>query len=262
MAYGLTPYDKKRYKQSKRRRRQAYYEEKTGRIIPASTKKRNIFILIITLLLTAGLIIGFSFAISLYSGQKKTSYSEKQISQKEILLSVINKRNPLQNDYVPVTARVSKVEVAQITATDLEAMLKDAEKQGYEITLTSGYVSYEQQQSMYEEKLAQYLQSSDYTEVRAEAAAASEEPPGGMSEAQTGLLLEINAEDSAAQQWLENNCVYYGFVLRYPENKKEITSKEYNPSLFRYTGVENALKMRSYDMCLDEYNEYIEAQQD
>ncbi len=262
MAYGLTPYDKKRYKQSKRRRRQAYFQEKTGRIIPAYNRKRNIFILIIALLLTAGLIVGFCFAVNYYSEQGKIIDDEIQISQEEILLSVVNKRNPLESDYVPETVKVQGVEIAQVAVTDLEEMLKEANAQGYKITLVSGYVSFEKQQSMYEEKLAQYLQNPDYTEVRAEAAAANEVPPAGMSEAQTGLLLELNAEDSAAQQWLENNCVYYGFVLRYPKNKKEITSKEYNPSLFRYTGVENALKMRSYDMCLDEYDEYIEAQLD
>ena len=262
MAYGLTPYDKKRYKQSKRRRRQAYFQEKTGRIIPAYNRKRNIFILIISLLLTAGLIIGFCLAVNYYSEQGKITENEPKISQEEILLSVVNKRNTLESDYVPETVEIQDIKVARVASTDLEKILKEADAQGHKITLASGYISFEQQQSLYEEKLTEYLANPNYTEVRAEAAASNEVPPGGMSEAQTGLLLELVAEDSAAQQWLENNCVYYGFVLRYPENKKEITSKEYNPSLFRYTGVENALKMRSYDMCLDEYDEYIKAQSD
>lgn len=260
MAYGLTPYDKKRYKQSKKRRRQAYFEEKTGRIIPAANRKRNILILSISLLITAGVIVGYVFAVNFYSERGKIKDNEAEISQEEILLSVVNKRNPLESNYVPVTVKVQGTEVAQIAATNLEDMLKEAKNQGHKITIESGYVSFENQQRMYEEKLAEYLQNPDYTEVRAEAAASNEVPQGGMSEAQTGLLAGFNAEDSAAQQWLENNCVYYGFVLRYPKNKKEITSKEYNPSLFRYTGTENALKMRSYDMCLEEYDEYIDAQ--
>jgi D-alanyl-D-alanine carboxypeptidase len=262
MAYGLTPYDKKRYKQSKKRRRQAYFEEKTGKIIPAANRKRNIIILIISLLLTAGMIVGFCFAVNYYTEQGKVADKNTQNSQKEIFLSVVNKRKPLEKDYVPDTVKVQGTEVAQVVKTDLENMLKDAEKQGIKISLTGGYISFEEQQSMYEERFAQYLANPDYTEVRAEAAAANEIPPGGMSESQTGLLFEFKSENSTAQQWLENNCVYYGFVLRYPKNKKTITSKEYNPSLFRYTGAENALKMRSFDMCLEEYNEYIQAQLD
>lgn len=262
MAYGLTPYDKKRYKQSKKRRRQAYFEEKTGRIIPAANRKRNIFIFIISLLVTAGMIVGFCFAVNYYTEQGKVSDKNTQNSQKEIFLSVVNKRNPLGSDYKPETVKIQGIEVAKIAETDLEKMFREAEKQGVKIVLTKGYISFEEQQSLYEKRLAQYLANPDYTEVRAEATAANEVPPGGMSEAQTGLVLEFSVQDSTAQQWLENNCVYYGFVLRYPNNKKAITLKDYNPSVFRYTGVENALKMRSFDMSIEEYSEYIEAQLD
>ena len=260
MAYGLTPYDKKRYKQSKKRRRQAYYEEKTGRIIPASNRKRKVFIFMLSLLITTGAVVGLWFAVKYFITNGSIADTDFQNSNKEILLSVVNKRDPLESSFVPETQTVNDIEVAEVAATDLEEMLEAAANQNITLALKSGYVSYEEQQVLYENKLAEYQSNPDFTQVRAEAAAANEVPPGGMSESQTGLLVEFDVTDDEERQWLENNCVYYGFVLRYPKNKEEITSKEYNASLYRYTGKENSVKMRSFGMCLEEYNEYISAQ--
>ena len=59
--------------------------------------------------------------------------------------------------------------------------------------------------------------------------------------------------------WLQKNCVNYGFVLRYPE-KENTGGLSYSPDLYRYVGKEYALLMRSYNMNLDEFVQYINCQ--
>ena len=49
----------------------------------------------------------------------------------------------------------------------------------------------------------------------------------------------------------------YGFILRYPTNKKEITKVNYEPWHYRYVGIENAKFMKEKDFCLEEYIEYL-----
>ena len=58
--------------------------------------------------------------------------------------------------------------------------------------------------------------------------------------------------------WLKENAKDYGFVMRYPEEKAEITGVSYEPWHWRYVGKEHSYKMDELGMCLEEYIEYIE----
>ncbi|MBQ8551084.1 MAG: D-alanyl-D-alanine carboxypeptidase family protein, partial [Clostridia bacterium] len=49
----------------------------------------------------------------------------------------------------------------------------------------------------------------------------------------------------------------YGFVMRYPKHKQEVTKIIYEPWHYRYVGKEHAAKMNELDMCLEEYVEYL-----
>ncbi len=71
-----------------------------------------------------------------------------------------------------------------------------------------------------------------------------------------------NDDFSATPQykWLVKNCVNYGFILRFPDNKTQVTGMAYDPHHFRYVGQEHAVKMREYGMCLEEYASYIKQQ--
>ena len=78
----------------------------------------------------------------------------------------------------------------------------------------------------------------------------------GCCEAQTGLLVSFDVSNSHNKSFLERECIRYGFILRYPEGKDEVTHINPSESLYRYVGKENAEKMRAFDMCLEEYAEY------
>ena len=89
--------------------------------------------------------------------------------------------------------------------------------------------------------------------------------PGG-SEHNAGLAMDIcslseSFEDTDEFAWLSENAADFGFILRYPENKESITSITADNSVYRYVGKENAVNMRSYNMCLEEYCNYLEVQQ-
>ena len=86
---------------------------------------------------------------------------------------------------------------------------------GVEIKLVSSYVSFDEQETLYHEKLSEFLSNPEYTEVRAQAAAQKLVPKGGCSEAQTGLLIGFDVSNKKTSAFIERECINYGFVQRY-----------------------------------------------
>lgn len=87
----------------------------------------------------------------------------------------------------------------------------------------------------------------------------------GTSEHQLGLaldivdisyqLLEEDQQDTPAQKWLLENCWKYGFILRYPKDKMDITKISYEPWHYRYVGKKAAKEIFDSKICLEEYLE-------
>ena len=142
----------------------------------------------------------------------------------------------------------------------LENLLKASKENGTELKIKTAYVSYDEQEERFQSELQKMLQSSKYTTVRAEAEVLKTTPHGGQSESQTGLLVEFDFSNSGSKAFFERNCVEYGFVQRYTENKTSVTRMNPSDSLYRYVGIENAKRMRSYGMCLEEYKSYLQKQ--
>lgn len=257
MSYGLTPYDKKRYRDSKRRRRQAAKASKTGRILPFSTARRRLVIPIAVIILVAGLSVGGYFAYNAFADntQPKSAQQFEQ-EQSEELLHVVNNSNPLTDDYVPKLTSCGDFKVNSFAENNLENFCNKAKESGVEINLVSAYVSFDEQEKLYNEKLSEFLANPDYTEVRAQAAAQKLVPKGGCSEAQTGLLIGFDMTDEKTIAFIERECINYGFVQRYPKDKEDVTKLSENKTLYRYVGIDNAKKMRSFNMSLEEYSKY------
>lgn len=93
----------------------------------------------------------------------------------------------------------------------------------------------------------------------------------GTSDHQTGLVVDLvqtslpnkylhliqEFGDTEAGKWLEENCTRFGFILRFPKDKEDITGIIYEPWHFRFVGKTHAEKMRELGMCLEEYTEYL-----
>lgn len=254
---GLSPYEKKSYKESKRRRRQALLQSETGYIIPYKRSKKPLVIVICALLALCVAVAAAFFAVR-FSSVKEESHSSSEVTLSEKdQLRVVNRMSQLEQSYVPPLADCGGVKIHAAIEKTLSSMLSDAEKHGVKLKLKSGYISYDEQQKRYEENLAAFKADPEYTPVRAQAAAQRVVPEAGCCEAQTGLLAEFDVSDAPVKEFLERECINYGFILRYPEEKDDLTHIKPSDSVYRYVGKENAEKMRAFGMCLEEYTDYI-----
>ena len=93
----------------------------------------------------------------------------------------------------------------------------------------------------------------------------------GTSEHQTGLAVDLvsasyqvlnrKQEQTKEQKWLMEHCWEYGFILRFPSDKSDVTGIGYEPWHYRYVGKETALAMRDSGLCLEEYLTALESTQ-
>ena len=82
---------------------------------------------------------------------------------------------------------------------------------------------------------------------------------GGYSDHHTGRLCALNVANDDAKAWLDTNAHKYGFVVRYPDAKSDITGVSGYDNAYRYVGVAHATYMYSNNLCLEEYVDYLSA---
>lgn len=154
-----------------------------------------------------------------------------------------------------------------IAALALIAMINEANKnlEGDEkILVSSAYRSYDYQEGLFEDYVSDYMTSNpDASEEEARAFVALTSAPAGGSEHHTGLcvdfvrkgapMLSENFEDTDAFDWLAQNAHKYGFILRYPKDKTDITKYSYEPWHYRFVGVYAASIIHEDGITLEEY---------
>ncbi len=187
------------------------------------------------------------------------------------LLVLVNKEYAIPEDY-EVSLRSlndSDVEVAEVLYEDLKEMLSDACEEGaYSYYFVSGYRDSEYQQQLIDADVASYMSQYGLTEAEALEKTLEQVLPAGHSEHETGLALDITAAGNGALDetqasepaviWLHENCWKYGFILRYPEDKEEVTQISYEPWHFRYVGKEAAEFLYENNLTLEEFYEYLD----
>lgn len=170
---------------------------------------------------------------------------------------VVNKQRPLTPaDYIPNPLVLPNVRLrpnitnderrlAAVTAKALETLMVDAKRAGIELTLESGYRSYNFQVNLY----------NRYVQQQGQAVADTQSARAGHSEHQTGLAADLggttrpecNVEacfaDTPEGKWLHASAYRYGFVIRYPAEKTPVTGYTYEPWHLRYVGVELSTEM-------------------
>lgn len=175
-------------------------------------------------------------------------------------LTLINKNHPLDKHYTPNRAAV--IDGVSVTA---DARVAENYKKMYDAALAeniiltpfSGYCDYQRQKTLFNDKVSAFkLQGQSDVEAKQNAERRVGSP--GCSENGAGLAVDIisaSAGFSSTNEytWLVNNAHNYGFVLRYPEDKTEITGIIYQPWHWRYVGVEAATEMKEKNLCLEEY---------
>lgn len=174
------------------------------------------------------------------------------------LLMLVNRDHPIPEDYVVgdlVELRGGQ-KVDRRIYPDLQEMFDAARAEGVYPIVGSGFRTREKQQSLMDNKIASYReQGYDPTEA-VELAEAWVAVPG-TSEHEVGICADINATSGSTSdevyQWLAENAWKYGFILRYPEDKTDVTKTIYEPWHYRYVGREAAAEIQASGLCLEEY---------
>ncbi len=165
----------------------------------------------------------------------------------------------------------SRYSIEKNTLFALTAMCLEAKANGINgIDLTSAYRSYQKQESLfYTYCERERNKDPSLTQAEAERLVETYSCRPGTSEHQTGLavdlcvkgdsetLLEESFAETAAGKGLAENCHRFGFVLRFPKDKTDITKIQYEPWHFRFVGYTAASEMKEKGMCLEEYFLYL-----
>ncbi|MCR5669984.1 MAG: M15 family metallopeptidase [Butyrivibrio sp.] len=183
-------------------------------------------------------------------------------------IMLVNKHHPIPDDYTfPLGTISGNMRCDERVISPLLEMLKAARADGVSLIICSPYRDIDRQTMLFDNKVGRYMSGGmSYMEAYNLASQAVTVP--GSSEHQVGLAIDIITEgyssldegfgDTAAGKWLAANSYKYGFVLRYPKGKEEITSIEFEPWHFRYVGVDAATVMAENNICLEEFwNLYV-----
>lgn len=185
-------------------------------------------------------------------------------------LILINKENLIPKDYKVETTKIQgKWEINIKIKEQLENMLEEARKQGLSPVICSAYRTFEYQTNLFNKKVKEYKRKG-YSQKNAEEQASYWVTNPGTSEHEIGLAVDIvgknyqildeKQENTPIQKWLMEHCYEYGFILRYPTDKKDITKINYEPWHYRYVGIKDAMFMKEKNFCLEEYIEFLKEQ--
>lgn len=179
-------------------------------------------------------------------------------------LLLVNGWNPLAEETVRDQSNLQWYAGSESVDYRVVDALSDMLEAGseYGLWVCSGYRSYDTQTTLYEREVAEW-ESYGYSYEEALDLAATVVARPGTSEHHTGLAVDLlhsecwdlveEWEDSEAFDWMVNNCYKYGFILRYPKEKQDITGVIYEPWHYRYVGVEAATYIMQNGITLEEY---------
>ncbi len=178
-------------------------------------------------------------------------------------LVLVNASHPMEEGYVPqLTELEPGHSIDTRVANSVRKMLADAEEAGLHIQICSAYRSIERQKEVFGQSMKERVKDGmDYWEAYEETTLNVAIP--GTSEHALGLALDLisdsyteldeRQEETQEAKWLAQNCYKYGFILRYPPQKTNITGITYEPWHYRYVGEEHAEKIMEKGITLEEY---------
>lgn len=188
--------------------------------------------------------------------------NEKETDTSKGNLMLVNRLYGLSKDYepediidVPVSISYSGVKISKSILENIEELIEAGKEAGYTFVLSDGYRSYEAQKKMFES----YKNSYGYEEADKNVARP------GHSEYQTGISFQIvpynkvfdKPRESTEHLWLKDNAYKYGFIFRYPEDKKDITLFDSYTWRLRYVGTDAASIIENEKICFEEYYAYF-----
>ena len=210
-------------------------------------------------------------AAKMHEYKKTIELYDKMLSDPYLML--VNKQNPLKEDYVAEnlvqTVTNPAVKLNADAAAALQQFIEAAANDGIVCTIVSGYRTREDQESYYTQTFQSNM-NAGYSKEIAENMTNLVVAKAGESEAETGLTVEISVrrgmsidemEASDLFKYAKENMYKYGFILRYPQGKDLITEYNYSPFIFRYVGFTDDINHAQYiyekNLTLEEYTYYL-----
>lgn len=196
-----------------------------------------------------------------------TNKNEQASSISDWNLILVNPWNTLPDGYdVSLTQLKNGQAVDKRCYSSLQNMIDDCRAEGLNPVICSSYRSQEKQESLFNNEVNRLI-SKGYSKEKAELEAGKAVAVPGTSEHQLGLAVDIvdlanqnldeSQENTDVQKWLMKNSWKYGFILRYPNKKSDITGIIYEPWHYRYVGKEAAKEIYEQGICLEEYLEQL-----
>lgn len=217
---------------------------------------------LIIILATIAFVVGFNLVGDLTN--------EENINPKKVINTVnedytilVNKTNVLRSDYTPKNLVKLNIEFLSDTSNEsrcmekkaadsLEDLVATAKKENIILIGSSAYRSYKSQLRILKEETDK--KGVDYADKYV--------AKPGQSEHQSGLAVDVTNrvrcfdKTSKEAQWLANNAYKFGFILRYPDGKEDITGYNYEPWHIRYVGKDIAKEIYMKNITLEEYLSY------
>ena len=204
-------------------------------------------------------------------GAKPFAALKEDYTKPSSLWMLVNKTRSMPVEYVPapliipsVATRTDKSAEERSVRADIEPAIKAlftaAKADNHELMIGSAYRSANLQKKYFDH----------YSQVAGEVSANRYSAHPGESEHQSGLAIDITSAslycyleecfaDTSDGQWLANNAYKYGFTLRYPKGKEDVTGYEFEPWHYRYVGTELATALHENGLTLDQAWPYLEA---
>ena len=222
----------------------------------SNIKRKVKLILIVFLVVIVGGKVGESIGAKAYEIYHLLTWEQSE----EWELILVNDKHPLPEHYTVNLVEAEPGKYVEERIYDyLNEMFAAAREEGVYPIIRDAYRSKEEQQRIMKNKVTAY-KNEGYPEFLARRYAKEWVAEPGKSEHQLGLAVDINAEKTLCTNemvyaWLEKNAHQYGFILRYPLDKENITNTAYEPWHYRFVGIEAASKMYEKNLCLEEYVE-------
>lgn len=178
---------------------------------------------------------------------------------------LVNAKNPIPDDWkVDLVQLKNGHQVDRRAYDSLQKMMDDARAKGWNPLICSSYRTTSYQQQLFDNRV-QRMKNQGMSEKEAIADTEKWIAIPGTSEHETGLALDIVTVEnqvldnsqlkSPCQRWLMEHCYDYGFILRYPEDKENITGIGFEPWHYRYVGYDVAQYIKANGICLEEYKQ-------
>lgn len=199
------------------------------------------------------------------TGLANPDNDKNTVSNPHEILALVNKEHALPADFVPrnlvkpdvrfpFTESLPKMQMRQVAADALEQMFQAGDNAGIDLFAQSGYRSHDRQDAIFASNVAEH----------GEKAANTFSARPGESEHQSGLTMDVTSPDIGYKltvefgetdegQWVQQHAAEYGFIIRYPKGKKEITQYQYEPWHLRYVGQDAAEEIMQKGLTLEEY---------